>query len=264
MKIGLWRITPTACSAPVARERRRLLIEPARLSAETCSIALLDSERHYLRRVLRLRIGDQVDVVNGQGDLWTVTLDAGGDRLLMAGDSNRPQRSQPRPTPLLGLAVALIRRDSDVWIRMACELGIDRIQPVVADRCVPQAERREDRWQTIVHESVEQCERLWAPTLLPAVDMEAWLDGVDGRVAMAVTREESTPELSTWLVTDPSVSPTWLLVGPEGGWSQEEHHWVETGRVQPVALGDNILRSSTAAVRGAVEMVRWRESHCRA
>ena len=263
MKIGLWRITPTACSAPVARERRRLLIEPARLSAETCSIALLDSERHYLRRVLRLRIGDQVDVVNGQGDLWTVTLDA-GDRLLMAGDSNRPQRSQPRPTPLLGLAVALIRRDSDVWIRMACELGIDRIQPVLADRCVPQAERREDRWQTIVHESVEQCERLWAPTLLPAIDMEAWLDGVDGRVAMAVTREESTPELSTWLVTDPSVSPTWLLVGPEGGWSQEEHHWVETGRVQPVALGDNILRSSTAAVRGAVEMVRWRESHCRA
>ena len=124
MTIGRWRITPTACSAPVARERRRLLIEPARLAGETYSIALLDSERHYLRRVLRLRIGDQVDVVNGQGDLWTVTLDA-GDRLLMAGDSNRPQRSQPRPTPLLGLAVALIRRDSDVWIRMACELGID-------------------------------------------------------------------------------------------------------------------------------------------
>ena len=156
MTIGPWRITPTACSAPVARERRRLLIEPARLAGKTNSIALLESERHYLRRVLRLRIGEQVDVVNGQGDLWTVTLDS-GDRLLMAGDSKRPQRSQPRQAPLLGLAVAVIRRDRDVWIRMACELGIDRIQPVVADRCVPQAERREDRWQTIVHESVEQC-----------------------------------------------------------------------------------------------------------
>ena len=85
----------------------------------------------------------------------------------------------------------------------------------MADRCVPQAERREDRWQTIVHESVEQCERLWAPTLQPAVAVQAWLDGVDGRVAMAVTRDGSTPELSTWLGTDPSASSTWLLVGPE-------------------------------------------------
>ena len=259
MMIGRSRSIPTVFFRTVVRERRRLLIDLVQRIDDGRRIDLNESERHYLRRVLRLRVGDQVDVVNGLGGLWLGTLED-GDRLTLTSALGSPQRSEPRSSYGLGLAVALMRRDSDIWIRMACELGIDWIQPVLADRCAPQAEHRPERWQTIVRESVEQCERLWAPIIYPVVPLQTWLTTMDGRAAMAVTRLSATASLSEWLKDDPTASTTWLLVGPEGGWSQTEEGLVESGQLSGVSLGMNILRSSTAAVRGAVELVKWREA----
>ena len=156
MRIGPSTSIPTASSPTVGRERRRLLIDPTQRVAQGRVITLSESERHYLRRVLRLRLGDQVDVVNGRGGLWLASLEA-TDRLLLTSDPDQPLLLEPKPKQRLGLAVALMRRDTDVWIRMACELGIDELQPVLSERCVPQADQRLERWQSIVQESVEQC-----------------------------------------------------------------------------------------------------------
>ena len=243
----------------MGRERRRLLMDPVHRVGDGRQIPLSESERHYLRRVLRLRVGDQVDVVDGQGGLWLASLDS-SDRLTLASDPDTPQDYEPRPSHRLGLVVALMRRDTDVWIRMACELGIDDLHPVITERCVPQAEQRQERWQSIVQESVEQCERLWAPVLHPVVSLIDCLSGSDARIAMAVTRQHQASPLSAWLMDGDAPEKTWLVVGPEGGWSAEEQTLMTTGRLTPVALGSSILRSSTAAVRGAVELVQWRES----
>ncbi|MGB1776688.1 MAG: 16S rRNA (uracil(1498)-N(3))-methyltransferase [Synechococcus sp.] len=243
----------------MGRERRRLLIDPAQRVGDGRQMVLSESERHYLRRVLRLRIGDQVDVVNGCGGLWLASLEA-SDRLTLTSDPDQPQLFEPRPEYRVGLVVALMRRDTDVWIRMACELGIDDLYPVLTERCVPQAEQRQDRWQSIVQESVEQCERLWTPHLHPVLPLRDCLERIDGRVAMAVTRRPGCSPLSAWLRAGEPPQQTWLLVGPEGGWSADENVEAAGSRVTPVALGRSILRSSTAAVRGAVELVQWRES----
>ena len=55
------------------------------------------------------------------------------------------------------------------------------------------------------------------------------------------------------------VQLTWLTVGPEGGWTEEELNQFTKAEIQPVQMGSTILRSSTAAVAGAVELVRWRD-----
>ena len=243
----------------MVRERRRLLIDLIQRVNDGRKIGLNDSEQHYLRRVLRLHVGEQVDVVNGQGELWLATLEDRGQLTLTSG-LDSPRRSEPRLKHPLGLAVALIRRDSDIWIRMACELGIDLIQPLLTDHCAPQAEQRPERWQSIVRESVEQCERLWMPIIEPVLPLQSWFTTMDGRAAMALTRSSTTPSLSEWLEDESTSKPTWLLVGPEGGWSQAEELLAESGQLQGVSLGANILRSSTAAVRGAVELVKWRET----
>jgi 16S rRNA (uracil1498-N3)-methyltransferase len=52
---------------------------------------------------------------------------------------------------------------------------------------------------------------------------------------------------------------TWLIVGPEGGWTSAERDALDKHSVVPIHLGGSILRTSTAAVAGAVELVRWRE-----
>ncbi len=239
-------------------ERRRLLIAPQRLAAvETGdpTVPLERSEQHYLRRVLRCRVGDTIDVVDGCGSLWQAQLiSADALRVSVPADQIEPVR-----VPRLGLGLALIRRGFEDALRMACELGVDEIQPLRTDRSTLQAEHRPQRWATILQEAVEQCERLWLPTLKPPCKLAQWPNS-SFPVAVGVTRRADTPALSNWLTqTSNDSGMVWLLVGPEGGWSDAEDRLFNTRGWQPVHLGSSILRSSTAAVRGSVELVQWRD-----
>ena len=106
---------------------------------------------------------------------------------------------------------------------------------------------------------MEQCERLWLPRLQQACSLEQWPDS-GGSVAVAVTRRSDTPALRDWLKSTPaSGGMVWVLVGPEGGWSDTEQELIVSRGWQAVHLGSLILRSSTAAVRGSVELVQWRD-----
>ena len=236
-------------------ERRRVLLTPDRLE-QGGPVLLNTDEQHYLRRVLRLRCGDKVDVIDGCGRLTRATL---MEPQLLGLDSSL-QHIEPLPKPQLGLAVALMRRGMDEVVRMACELGIDRIQPLRCQRCVPQADHRPQRWATIIREAVEQCERLWIPQLHEVNGLSEWIGEQDGLRLAGVTRESAAPSLDQCLRQKGDASqPTWVVIGPEGGWTTAEQSlFAETG-VRPVRMGATILRSSTAAVAGAVELVRWRD-----
>ena len=254
MKIGRSTITPTAFSLQVA-ERRRLLLSPDRLE-DGGSVLLNTDEQHYLRRVLRLRCGEQVDVIDGYGRLTLATL---VEPQLLALDMSA-QKNQPLAQPQLGLAVALMRRGMDEVVRMACELGIDRIQPLRCHRCVPQADHRPERWGTIIREAVEQCERLWMPQLHEVIDVSDWIGEADGLRLAGVTRATTTPSLDQCLRQQGNqLRATWLVSGPEGGWTSAEQSLFSEAGIRPVRMGATILRSSTAAVAGAVELVRWRD-----
>ena len=236
-------------------ERRRLLLSPDRLE-QGVSVLLNTEEQHYLRRVLRLRCGEQVDLIDGCGRLTTATL---VEPRLLALDKPA-QLIEPLAQPQLGLAVALMRRGMDEVIRMACELGIDRIQPLRCQRCVPQADNRPERWISIIREAVEQCERVWMPQLHQVSGLSQWIGAEEGLRLVGVTRETAAPALDQCLrqQRDP-IQPTWLLIGPEGGWTSAEQSLFAEGGVRPVRMGATILRSSTAAVASAVELVRWRD-----
>jgi hypothetical protein len=120
----------------VARELRRLLLSPERLAAApaTGAVLLEPAEQHYLSRVLRLRPGDRFAVVDGAGHLWLASL--AGDQAQLLQPLAGPWQHEPEPQTRLNLAVALPRRDADVLLRMATELGIDGLQPLQAERSV--------------------------------------------------------------------------------------------------------------------------------
>ena len=107
---------------------------------------------------------------------------------------------------------------------------------------------------------MEQCERLWLPQLHEVKGLSQWLEEVEGIRLVGVTRETAAPSLHQCLrhQSDP-LQRTWLMVGPEGGWTSVEQTLFAEAGVQPVQMGSTILRSSTAAVSGAVELVRWRD-----
>lgn len=261
----------------MVRELRRLLIPPDRLAAACgdpakpeARLELLPAEGHYLARVLRYRQGERLAVVDGCGGRWTAVL-AGSDALRLEQPLEAPVERQPPPLPPLELALALPRRDVDLVWRMATELGLDRLQPLRAARCVAREQAPLERWRSVVAEASEQCERLWMPSLAPPLTALAWLaqppalpsaaggTAGAGRRFLATTRREGTallPAMLEGLAAD--AGPVVVAVGPEGGWTPEEEAAALAAGWQAVSLGPLILRSGTAAVTAAAQLASWR------
>jgi 16S rRNA (uracil1498-N3)-methyltransferase len=259
----------------MGRELRRLLITPERIAAldtggpGPARLALEPQERHYLERVLRYRPGDRLALVDGVGGLWTAALDPERS-LRLEQPPGDPLLREPPPRPPLELAMAVPRREADLVWRMATELGADRLQPLLADRGAPGERCPLERWQGIVREATEQCERLWHPQLASPLPAAEWLARPAGGIALlATTRREGLPLCSQRLreLVDgtgagaPNVDPAAgirLAIGPEGGWSPQEEERAEAAGWQPVSLGPTILRTATAAVAGLALVADWR------
>jgi 16S rRNA (uracil1498-N3)-methyltransferase len=259
----------------VARELRRLLIAPERLAiaaerAGPLALSLERAEAHYLSRVLRLRPGDCFAVVDGAGRLWSAVLQA-NDRAHLEQPLAAPLQVEPPPAVPLALAVALPRRDADVLLRMVCELGIDGLIPLQAERSVDPEPLKPGRADTILREAVEQCERLWQPVLAPSLPAPELLGapppGGPGRGLLCTTRQSCTPLMGEALA---ALGPTpdglagsvpgalTVAIGPEGGWTPQEEDLAREHGWQAVSLGDTILRCSTATVGAAALLSHWR------
>jgi 16S rRNA (uracil1498-N3)-methyltransferase len=252
----------------MARERRRLLIPPDRLAER---IALSAAERHYLTRVLRLAAGQGCDVVDGAGHRWGALLAADGG-LELEQPLTAPLEAQPSPAPCLELAVALPRQEVEVVWRMAAELGIDRLQPLLAERCQGRERWPLERWRTILREASEQCERLWLPELAEPLAATTWLaaPGQEQRGGMpreaadlnllASSRGEHLPLLPRVLADHTLRGPARvrLAIGPEGGWSPAEEERARARGWMAVSAGPTILRTTTAAVAAAAWLSGWR------
>lgn len=245
----------------MVRELRRLLMAPERLNGPEGEgrLALQPAEQHYLMRVLRLRRGDGVALIDGAGGLWEALLGDGAwlERLQIV------TRAEAPATPSLTLALALPRREVELVWRMATELGIDRLQPLSSERTQPERQPPMERWQTVLREACEQCERLWLPALEPLETASGWLQQPrPGLALLATTRRQGLPALEQAL-EQVSRKERWdagvtLAIGAEGGWSPTEEEQAIGAGWLPVSLGETILRSPTAAIAGAARLCAWR------
>ena len=117
-------------------ELRRLLIDPKMISvvdAFDSDILLNPNEAHYLRRVLRLKKNESFAIVDGVGHLWEALL-ISGNTFKLKTDFYSPLEEQPLPTPLICLGVVVPRHGFDEVLRMCCEIGVDLLQPLRAER----------------------------------------------------------------------------------------------------------------------------------
>ena len=246
-------------------ELRRLFVDHERIKVirtKDDKILLLKEEYHYLNRVLRLKIGDKLHIVDGLGCLWEGSIFS--DELIALSSSfSKPLENVLRSKPLICLSIVLPKKGFEDVLRMCCEIGVDVIQPLLSERSVAKMASQQSyiRWRKIIREAVEQSERLWAPEINKIIPLENWIDDFpSGSLFLfATTRLTDSDDLQYWLNNfKKDVDNIWIGIGPEGGWSQEEVKKAkELGCVQ-VELGDNILRTSTAAVAAFQLIASWR------
>lgn len=215
-----------------------------------------------MARVLRLRAGEQVIVLDGSGREALVELTL-VERDSVQGRVCQRYHNQAEPLVTLSLYVSLTQREKFEWIlQKGTEVGVARFVPVISQRSLVQtAGQKGDRWQRIVKESAEQSGRGMMPQVLPALAFETAVGQASQyHLSLAAWEQEKSKHLITALGRAQPGIDIALLIGPEGGLSAAE---IETARAcgwQSVSLGPRILRMETAAVVAAALIAAHFES----
>ena len=214
---------------------------------EKALITLSPEQSHYLCHVLRQRVGGTLTVFDGENGDWLATITELVKKQAVI--KIESQQRLPVSTKPLWLAFAPLKQDATNFVlEKATELGVTHVQPLWMERSNTQR-LNDDRWQKIVIEAAEQCERQDIPTLLPSLKLMAFLDNLPADVQWFVALERSDqPCLLTALQKE---NPkTWgFIIGPEGGFSAVEQHILrQHSSVHAISLGTRVLRAETAAL----------------
>ena len=209
--------------------------------------AYLDQdERRYLITVLRLGVGDAVTILDGDGMLYPGTIALIGKKDVVC-DLGEGQPAGGEPEREVHLWIACLKGERMDWlVQKATELGVAAIHLMATERTVvrdPNAKL--DRWRKIAREAAEQSERGRVPPILesrPLADRSLPLGAF-----FCAERRRDAPGLPAALrdIADETVH---VLIGPEGGWTDEEVRLLEDRGATPVSLGPLILRAETAAI----------------
>lgn len=220
--------------------------EPGRLSGTEPGtiIDLTTSEAHYLGRVLRLRSGAAIGLFDGNGSEWLAELRIIDGRKASA-TITALTRSEDRPAPLVLVQSWLKGSALDAVVQKSVELGATAIWLLDADRANVKADERRranklTHMQRILRSASEQCETLWLPELRPAGTLEEVLAA--DRPGRTLFLDLDYPPLES-----AGPEPLTVLIGPEGGWSDEERALAEgSDSVELAGLGPLTLRAETA------------------
>ncbi|MBI4468631.1 MAG: 16S rRNA (uracil(1498)-N(3))-methyltransferase [Acidobacteria bacterium] len=232
--------------------RHRFYAQPDQISNERVQ---LDREQsHHLARVLRLGIGDEVEVFDGEDHVYRCTvLQIDGGKTKLSIDA-RLSKSAEAPVRIT-LAQALVKGEKFDWIvQKATELGVSSIVPLATEHAdlrlgADQAARRVERWQRISLEALKQCgrSRLVSFTLpLSPQDYVSSRSPEDG--PMLVFTERGGLPLPELLHGQREPERFAVVIGPEGGWGESERSLLQAHNGRFVTLGPRILRTETAAV----------------
>jgi 16S rRNA (uracil1498-N3)-methyltransferase len=227
--------------------------------AEGTSITLEPDAAHYLRNVLRLKKGFQLTVFNGDGGEFSATaVEVHRKAVVLEINSWRDINIESPLAIELGLSVSRGER-MDVAIQKATELGVATITPVITQHCVVKLtdERRLQRhqhWQNIVYRACEQCGRNTPPTLNVTMDLADWLNS-DIALSRIIFEPGKTDTLKTYAKPEGDVA---VLIGPEGGFSEQEVTDAEQAGFSALGFGPRVVRNETAAIASIAAMqVLW-------
>ena len=219
-------------------------------------LELSAGNNHHATRVLRLKNGDTITLFNGNGGEFSahiVNINKSSTTALIDA-----YHDIERESPLhIELAQAICVNEKMDWIiQKAVELGVTCIQPVTTTRTIvhlsgERSQRRLQHWQKIIISACEQCGRNHLPQALPLVSLEAWLSKKKAMrpsgelwFMLSTTAKESLRDVPK----PPALANLSLVIGPEGGFTQEEEMAILHTDFIPLRLGKRILRTESAAI----------------
>lgn len=209
---------------------------------EGAAVELDASQANYLGNVLRLDTGADLLVFDGTSGEWLARIEAAGKKRMSVTVVRKTR--DPEAIPDVWLAFAPVKRAQTDWlVEKATEIGAARLVPVMTQRTV--AERvRLDRLESIAIEAAEQCRRTRVPAIGEPVPLHRFVEKLDPARRLYFADENGGSPLGSSFAEGPAA----ILVGPEGGFTDDERAFVRDSGATAISLGPRILRAETAAL----------------
>lgn len=223
--------------------------------AEPGVLVLDRRQAHHARDVLRLTIGDAVEVFDDDGRRAQGRILRCSPREVVV-EIGEALAAAPSPLEVIVAAAVPKGARADWMVEKLGELGVSEYVPLIAARSVVHVEgpSKLDRWQRIAQESARQSRRPGVMRIASPAPLVTALDSARGAGWYFCTEGPSLRPMAdavASVVTAPRPPQLWLWIGPEGGWTPQERDRFERAGLTPVSLGGTILRVETAAVAAA-------------
>lgn len=201
------------------------------------------AQANYLGNVMRLREGSEVLLFDGHSGEWLARVAGVAKKRMVLAVERRTRVVEQVPD--LWLAFAPVKRGPVEWlVEKATELGVARLQPVITRRTVVDRIKPE-RLKAIAIEAAEQCGRTLLPELAEPTPLDRFVAALAPDRTLYFADETGGDPLAAAL----SPGPATILVGPEGGFTEEERAAIRAvPSARAVSLGPRILRAETAAL----------------
>ncbi len=218
--------------------------------ASDSEITIEGSAANHIGRVLRLKSGDKITLFNGKGGEYSAVLTSIERQIIHAQVGKFNPRESESPLQIT-LAQGISRGERmDYTLQKSVELGVNRIIPLTTERCgvkldEKRAAKRQQHWQGIIISACEQCGRNRIPEILPITSLACWLGENHTETQPFVLHHSAKHSLRQLA---PPCGPISLLIGPEGGLSENELENASQGGFQGIQFGPRILRTETASI----------------
>lgn len=212
-----------------------------------------DRSDHYLRHVLRIKSGQSITVFNGDGNDYHATVTEIKRKVIQVTLNDTETSIYPcKESPIdITLAIGISKGDRMDWVvQKATELGVNKIQPLLTHRVdkpfnESRLKKKTEHWQAVAISACEQCGRSVIPQLANAITTNDWLSESRDTLKLVLDPNGKTLKtLNSQLDSPPKDID--LLVGPEGGLTQEEIEHALKENYFSLSLGPRILRTETA------------------
>ncbi len=209
-------------------------------------IPISGDQAHHARTVLRLEIGDLVQLFDTDGQTATGTIKALEPQMLV-----EIAKIEQRENNLsIIVASAVPKGDRADWmVEKLSELGVSKWIPLKTARSVvhPDGTSKYQRWQRLATESAKQCKRSGVMQIAELVSLDSFIQYIQPRHTIFLSTTSGPAPLNKV----PWQNEVNLLIGPEGGWTEDEEKQMRDRCLTPASLGQTILRVETAAIVSA-------------
>ncbi|MDM8529408.1 16S rRNA (uracil(1498)-N(3))-methyltransferase [Anaerolineales bacterium HSG24] len=215
-------------------------------------VTLFDDVARQIRVVLRMKVGQQITVLDGSGRAWLVEL-AQINQHTVYGRILNVVMLHSEPTVTVTLYQGTLKGQKFEWVlQKGTELGVSRFVPLICERSVvtdmTKLTKKVTRWESIIQEAAEQSKRAKLPLLSPPQQFPEALAAIDSTSLALMAWEESRDVRLKELLGTSKANQISVFIGPEGGFSQVEAKQATQHGVSLVTLGPRILRAETAGI----------------